>query len=68
MLKLLKEQLEWLFLGNEQKASYLAPTWQDCDVINSVLSVLSRLSSFVLASLEDLTDLLSGEIRVTALL
>ena len=59
MLKRIKEQLDAIriVLGNNRRASHLVPIWQDCDVIDSVIVVLSPL--------EQLTDLLSGEKRVT---
>ena len=58
MLNQIKEQLHaiCIVLRNDRKASHLVPTWQDCDVIDSVIVILS--------SLEQLTDLLSGEKRV----
>ena len=56
MIRRIKEQLEPV-LGNDRKVSHLVPTWQDCDVIDSVIAVL--------VPLEGLTDLLSGEKRVT---
>ena len=59
MIRRIKEQLEPIrtVLGNDRKVSHLVPTWQDCDVIDSVIAVL--------VPLEGLTDLLSGEKRVT---
>ena len=56
MIRRIKEQLEPIrtVLGNARKVSHLVPTG---DVIDSVIAVL--------VPLEDLTDLLSGEKRVT---
>ena len=44
-------------LGQDRKASHLVPTWQDVDVLQSVLKAIE--------SFKDLTDLLSGEKRIT---
>ena len=44
-------------LGQDRKASNLVPTWQDFDVLESVVVAVE--------SLQTLTDLLSGEKRVT---
>uniref|UniRef100_A0A1X7USY6 Uncharacterized protein n=1 Tax=Amphimedon queenslandica TaxID=400682 RepID=A0A1X7USY6_AMPQE len=59
MLERIKEQIETIciVLGNDRKTSHLLPTRQDFDVIDSVLVVLSPL--------EQLTDLLSSNKRVT---
>ena len=59
MLERIKKQLDAIriVLGNDRKASHLMPTWQDCDVIDSVIVILSPL--------HQLTDLLSSDKRVT---
>ena len=44
-------------LGQDRKASHIVPTWQDFDVLESVKAAVEPLRS--------LTDLLSGEKRVT---
>ena len=44
-------------LGQDRKVSHLIPSWQDFDVLQSVLEAVRGF--------KDLTDLLSGEKRVT---
>ena len=44
-------------LTSDRKTAHLTPTWQDIDVLKSINSVLSQLTS--------LTDILSGENYVT---
>lgn len=44
-------------LGQDRKTSYLVPTWQDLDVLQSVLKATEGF--------KDLTDLLSGEKQIT---
>jgi len=46
-----------LVLSQDRKVSHLVPTWQDFDVLESVMKAVKGFS--------DLTDLLSGERRVT---
>ena len=46
-----------VMLGQDQKVSHLIPSWQDFDVLQSVLEAIRGF--------KDLTDLLSGEKRVT---
>ena len=60
MLKQIKEQIDAIriTLSNDPKVFNLVPTWQNCDVIEKVIAALDPL--------EDLTDLLSGEMRVTS--
>ena len=45
-------------LGADPKTTHLKPRWQDTEVMESVVSALKPIS--------DLTDILSGEERVTA--
>ena len=45
-----------IVLSQDRKVSYLVPTWQDFDVLKSVLEAVKGFA--------DLTDLLSGEKRV----
>ena len=47
-------------LTSDRKTAHLTPTWQDIDVLKSINSVLSQLTS--------LTDILSGEKYVQFLL
>lgn len=60
MLKRIKEQIDAIHitLSNDQKVFNPVPTWQDSDVIEAVIAALDPS--------EDLTDLLSGEKRVTS--
>ena len=44
-------------LSQDRKVSHLVPTWQDFNVLESVLEAVKGFA--------DLTDLLSGEKRVT---
>ena len=44
-------------LGQDRKTSYLVPSWQDLDVLRSVICVIKPL--------QEITDTLSGEKRVT---
>lgn len=44
-------------LSQDRKVSHLVPSWQDFDILNSVLEAVKGF--------KDLTDLLSGEKRVT---
>ena len=44
-------------LSQDRKVSHLVPSWQDFDVLKSVLEAVKGF--------KDLTDLLSGEKRVT---
>ena len=46
-----------MVLSQDRKVSHLVPTWQDFDVLESVLEAMKGFA--------DLTDLLSGEKRVT---
>ena len=46
-----------IVLSQDRKVSHLVPTWQDFDVLESVLEAVKGFA--------DLTDLLSGEKRVT---
>ena len=46
-----------IVLSQDRKVSHLVPTWQDFDILESVLEAVKDFS--------DLTDLLSGEKRVT---
>ena len=48
-----------MVLGQDRKVSHLVPTWQDFDVLESVLEAVKGFA--------DLTDLLSGEKKVTCL-
>ena len=62
MAKMVKRILEQesairIVLSRDRKVSYLVPTWQDVDVLQSIDKALSPLSS--------LTDILSGEGYVT---
>ena len=59
MLHRLVEQQEAIrvVLASDRKSSHLIPTWQDFDVIDSVLAAL--------APLKEMTDLLSGEQHIT---
>ena len=61
------KMLEWILeqeralvqiLGADLKTTHLKPRWQDTEVMESVVSALKPIS--------DLTDILSGEERVTA--
>ena len=45
-----------LVLGKDRKTSHLVPTWQDLDVLQSVLKAIKGF--------KDLTKLLSGEKRI----
>ena len=45
-------------LGADLKTAYLKPRWQDMEVMESIIAALLPVS--------DLTDILSGEQRVTA--
>ena len=60
MLHRLLEQERALvqILGADPKTIHLKPRWQDTEVMESVVSALKPVS--------DLTDILSGEERVTA--
>lgn len=60
MVKRIKEQIDAIrtVLSNDRKASHLVPTWQDSDVIDSLIAAIEPL--------EEITDLLSGEKRVTS--
>ena len=44
-------------LGQDRKTSYLVPSWQDLDVLHSVVCVIKPL--------QEITDTPSGEKRVT---
>ena len=44
-------------LGQDRKTSHLVPTWQDLDVLQSVLKAIEGF--------KDLTDLMSGEKQIT---
>ncbi len=62
MLKMVKRLLEQenavrVVLSADRKLSHLVPSWQDMEVLQSINSALSPLSS--------LTDILSGETYVT---
>ena len=59
MIKRIIEQQDAIrvVLGQDRKVSHLIPSWQDFDVLQSVLEVVRGF--------KDLTDLLSGEKRVT---
>jgi hypothetical protein len=59
MLHRIVEQQEAIrvVLATDRKSSHLIPTWQDFDVMDSILAVL--------APLRDMTDLLSGESHIT---
>jgi len=62
LLKMVKRVLEQecavrAVLSADRKVSHLVPTWQDIEVLQSINSALSPLSS--------LTDILSGETYVT---
>ena len=61
MMKRILEQQDaiCMVLGQDRKVSHLVPTWQDFDVLESVLEAVKGFA--------DLTDLLSGEKRVTCL-
>ena len=61
MLKRILEQQDAIrmVLGQDRKVSHLVPTWQDFDVLESVLEAVNGFADF--------TDLLSGEKRVTCL-
>ena len=60
MLERILEQERALvqILGADPKTTHLKPRWQDTEVMESVVSALKPIS--------DLTDILSGEERVTA--
>ena len=60
MVVTIKEQLGAIriVLSNDRKATRLVPTWQDCDVLDAIIAVVQPLA--------ELTDLLSGEKRVTS--
>ena len=50
-----------IILANDRRTAHLVPTWQDMDVLESVVAVLSPLHEF--------TDLLAGEkVTVSAIL
>ena len=59
MVKRIVEQQDAVrvVLGQDRRVSHLVPTWQDLDVLQSVLEALKGF--------DKLTDLLSGEKRVT---
>ena len=44
-------------LGQDRKVSHLVPSWQDLDVLNSVVAAIGPL--------QEITDILSGEQRIT---
>ena len=53
------EQIEAIriVLGADRHASHLVPSWQDCDVMSSIMKTLKPL--------KEMTDALSGEQSVT---
>lgn len=59
MISRIMEQQEpiRIILANDRRTAHLVPTWQDMDVLESVVAVLSPLREF--------TDLLAGEKKVT---
>ena len=59
MVKRMVEQQDAVsaVLGQDRRVSHLVPTWQDLDVLQSILDALKDFNK--------LTDLLSGEKRVT---
>ena len=59
MINRLMEQQEPIrvILANDRRMAHLVPSWQDMDVLDSVVAVLSPLRDF--------TDLLAGEKKVT---
>ena len=59
MIKRIVEQQDAIsvVLGQDRKTSHLLPTWQDLDVLQSILKAIEGF--------KDLTDLLSGEKRIT---
>ena len=59
MINRLMEQQEPIrvILANDRRTAHLVPSWQDVDVLESVVAVLSPLRDF--------TDLLAGEKKVT---
>ena len=59
IMQRIMEQLDaiQIVFSQDRKVSHLVPTWQDFDVLESVLEAVK--------SFADLTDLLSGEKRVS---
>ena len=59
MIERIIEQCEHIrsVLGSDQASAHSVATWQDQDVLNSIIVVLR--------SLKDFADLLAGEERVT---
>ncbi len=59
MVERLLEQMEAVrvVLASDRKSSHLIPTWQDCDVLDSISAALKPL--------KEMTDALSGEKCVT---
>ena len=47
----------WVVLASDRKTSHLIPTWQNCDVLDSISAALKPL--------KEMTDALSGEKCVT---
>ena len=62
MINRIMEQQEpiRIILASDRRTAHLVPTWQDMDVLESVVAVLSPLREF--------TDLLAGEKNVSAIL
>ena len=60
MIKQIREQIDAIriVLSNDRKASHLVPTWQDSDVIDTIIAALDPI--------EEATNLLTGEKRVTS--
>ena len=59
MVERLMEQMEALrvVLASDRKSSHLIPSWQDCDVLDSITGALKPL--------KEMTDVLAGEKGVT---
>ena len=59
MIERLIEQMEAVrvVLASDRKSSHLIPSWQDCDVLDSIVGALKPL--------KEMTDVLAGEKGVT---
>lgn len=59
MVERLVEQMEAVrvVLASDRRSSHLIPSWQDCDILDSITGALK--------SLKEMTDDLSGEKEVT---
>ena len=59
MMERIIEQMDIIHvvLGQDRKVSHLVPSWQDLDVLSSVVAAIGPL--------QEITDILSGEQRIT---